>query len=527
MAMSCDYLVLGSGSAAAVSALRAAHDGVRVIVVEKTDKLGGTSAMSGAGLWFPANHIAGARGITDSTEEALTYIRASMPEGWAETEMPLWRAFTQACPRTLAFIEANTPLEFLLVPEPDPFAERPGGKLFGRMLTVRPLSRRLLGRFASSLRRSTLVHLFAYDEMVRLDPYHHPVRAVLRLAPQFARRWFTNSGGQGTALMTGLLKGCMDCGVEFHLRTEAISLIQDASGRVSGATVRQNGRSVEIAATRGVLIATGGFEWNSEMREKDFPGPLESLGSPSSNAGDGQRMAAEVGASLERMDKANIYPCLPKIYEGRPAGLPFTFTAEKHSILVNRHGQRFVSENDFNIGEALDARDPQTGEPLHLPVWLIGDRRFLRQSLPFHWFARHRRGWVRRAPTIEALARQIGLPPTVLAETVARYNRFCTEGHDLDFNRGKSAWDEYKSHGAKARLTGLEEGPFVALSVNRSILGTKGGARTNDSGQVLRADGSVIPGLYAAGLAMANPIGTRAVGPGNPWSQHDLGLHLR
>lgn len=512
--MRCDYLVIGSGAAGLASALRAAVAGQRVIVTEKSDLLGGTSAMSGAGIWVPANHLAAEAGLQDSPAETLEYLHATAPPGWAEVEAPLWAAYAEAAPRCLTFLDDHTPLQFEPIPEPDPFAERPGGKAQGRMLSVRPLSRWRLGRLAGRLRRSTLVHLFSYREMVTLDPYHHPIRAGLQVLPRLIWRWLTNSGGQGTALMTGLLRGCLDAGVILLPGTAAQSLQQDADGTITGATLGHKGQPLTIHAARGVLIASGGFEWDDALRQQHFPGPVDALGSPATNTGDGQRMAAAAGAALDRMDQANIYPCLPTVYEGRPTGLPFTFQAEAHSILVNRHGQRFANETDFNIGEAMDARDPATGAPLHLPVWLIGDRRFLRQSVPFHWFARYRPGWVLRADTLADLATRTGLPPKALEQTVARFNSFCESGTDADFRRGQSAWDDYKTHGAPIRLTPIEQGPFVALSVNRAILGTKGGARTNAGGQVLRPDGSIIPGLFAAGLAMANPIGTRAIGPG-------------
>lgn len=511
---SCDLLVLGSGAAAMVAALRAAEGGLSVVVAEKTMRLGGTSAMSGAGLWAPANHLAQAAGLADSPADVLAYLHACLPADWAATEAPLWRAYAEASPRTFRFLADHTALRFEDVPEPDPFAERPGGRRQGRMLSVRPLSRWRLGRRAGQLRRSTLVHLFSYREMVVLDPYHHPVRAVLRRLPQLAWRWLSNSGGQGSALMTGLIAAALARGVTILTGAEALEMITAADGGVTGARLRRAGRVQAIRATRGVLIATGGFEWDDSLRARHFPGPVDAPGSPAANRGDGQRMAAAAGAALARMDQANIYPCLPTRYEGRPTGLPITFQAEPHSILVNRHGRRFVNETDFNIGEALDARDPATGAALHLPVWLIGDRRFLRQSLPFHWYARYRKGWVQRADSLAALADRTGLPPAALAQTVARFNGFCAAGQDADFGRGRSAWDAYKSHGAAAPLQPIEQGPFVALAIHRAILGTKGGARTDAAGRVLRADGRVIPGLFAAGLAMANPIGTRAVGPG-------------
>jgi 3-oxosteroid 1-dehydrogenase len=510
----CDFLVIGSGSAALSAALRAAKGGLSVQVVEKTAWLGGTSAMSGAGIWIPANHVARAAGVEDSVEEAIRYIRAAAPEGWSNTEAPLWTAFAENAPRALEFIDENTPLEFVITKEPDPFSEHPGAKVYGRQLTVEPLSRWRIGGLSRHLRRSTLPNIFSYQEMTSLDPYHHPLRSSLKVLPKLAWRLLANSRGMGNALMTGLIRGCLDLGVTIRRQMPAMSLVQDPSGRVTGAVVESRGRRHSVAARHGVLLASGGFEWDEAMRERHFPGGARFLGSPSGNTGDGQKMAAEAGARLDRMDQANIYPCLPTSYDGRPAGMPMTFTAEKHCILVNRHGRRFVNEKDFNIGERIDERDPRTGAPVHLPVWLIGDARFLKQSLPFLWFARKDRDFVIRAATLMELAQRAGLPPEALADTVARFNRFCDDGADLDFLSGQSAWDAYKAAGAKVSLHKVSEGPFVAIEVSRSILGTKGGARTDERGRVLREDGSVIEGLYAAGLAMANPFGTRAFGAG-------------
>jgi 3-oxosteroid 1-dehydrogenase len=182
--------------------------------------------------------------------------------------------------------------------------------------------------------------------------------------------------------------------------------------------------------------------------------------------------------------------------------------------VVDCAGRRFVSEYDFNIGEALDRRDPLTGEPKHLPAWVIADRRFLRQGPPFLWYARKSPNWLIWARSLGELAKKIRLPANEVEKTVDRYNRFCVTGRDLDFHRGESAWEQFKAGGPDNALGSIERAPFFAVPFGRSILGTKGGARTDANGRVLRPDGSVIAGLYAAGLAMANPIGTRAVGPG-------------
>ena len=367
-AESYDFIAVGSGAAALVAALVASAGGLSVIILEKTDRIGGTSAMSGAGTWIPANHVARAAGISDSAEETLAYLRSAAPDGWADKEEPLWRAFVTHAPRMLEFVEQHTPLRFELIDEPDPFAERAGGKHNGRMVSPRALSRRQIGRHARALRRSTLPHIFTYREMHRYDPYHAPVSAGLRLLPRLAWRWLTDRRGQGNALITGLLKGCIDHGCRLELQAPVRRLIHDRPGRVTG--VELGGRTIE--ARRGVLLATGGFEWDEALCARNFPGPLDRIGSPRSNTGDGQRMAAEVGAQLDRMDQANVYPTIPTVYEGRLHGLPITFQAEPHAIVVDRHGVRFVSE--YQLQHRRSARPPRSRRLAAAPARLARRR---------------------------------------------------------------------------------------------------------------------------------------------------------
>jgi 3-oxosteroid 1-dehydrogenase len=507
-----DVLVIGSGSAALSAALRASVGGLRVTILEKTAFLGGTSAMSGAGTWIPANHHAAAAGIEDSHSQALEYLRAASPEGWQRTEDELWAAFASNAPRMLKFVEDNTPLRFALTEEPDTMVER-GGKQRGRMLSPLPLRKSLVGDFSNRIRRSTLPHIYTYQEVYDGDLYHRPLHATLKFAHRLIWRLLTNSRAQGSALVTGLLKGCLDQGCKVELNSRVVELLTNATS-VTGVVVESGGEKRTYHARRGVVIAAGGFEWNNEMLGKHFPGPLDWLGSPRSNEGDGQRLAAAAGAELAHMNQANVYPAMPTYYEGKAHGIPLIFQAEPHAIVVDRNGKRFVSEYDFNIGEAIDRRDPETGMPLHLPAWVIADRRFPKQAPSFLWYARKKRGWLVKASTLADLAALIGLPAAELESTVARYNAFCANGRDLDFHRGESAWEQFKAGGPDCALATIDRAPFFAMPLNRSILGTKGGARTNASGQVLRSDGSVISGLYAAGLSMANPIGTRAVAPG-------------
>jgi 3-oxosteroid 1-dehydrogenase len=511
-----DVLVLGSGSAGLTAALAAAAQGLSVTVLEKAAVLGGTSAMSGAGTWIPANHHAAEAGIADSPEEALAYIRAAAPPGWQETEDALWQRFVVEAPNMLRFVESHTPLRFRLTPEPDPLRDLPGAKPRGRMLSPLPLSRWRAGRYAFRIRRSTIPELFTYHEAVETDLYHHPIRTAFALLPRLAWRVLTNARGKGTALIIGLLRGCLDLGCRIETEARAVELVLDAAGAVTGAIVEQRGQRLRYAARRGVLIATGGFEWDPAMRAAHFPGPVDYLGSPSTNEGDGHRMAQAAGAVLAHMDQATLTPSIPKRYEGAVLAMPVPFHTEPNAILVDRSGRRFVNELRFNIGEVLDSRDAATGQPLHLPAWVISDAALLKRLPPLRWAAaRHDRSWLRRADSIAGLAAQIGVPPEALEATVARFNAAVAAGRDEEF--GRPAGRDAAAAADRRRRAGIEpiaRPPFLAMPFNRSILATKGGPRTNEHGEVLRSDGSVIPGLFCAGVAMANPLGTRSVGAG-------------
>jgi len=516
-AVHCDVLVIGSGAAALSAALRAAWGGLSVVVAEKTELLGGTSAMSGAGIWVPANHLAGKTGVSDSEEEALRYIRSASPDGWQDDEDALWQAFASNAPRMLEFLASATPLTFELVDQPDPFSELPGGKAYGRMLSPVVLSRDLIGPLGRTLRRSPLPHIFTYGEIYEHDLRHHPLLGVLKLWPKLVLRYLTRSRGQGTALIVGLLKGCLDAGCQIRPNMEAFELLKDsASGRVIGARFREAcGTLRTVHARLGVVLATGGFEWNAELFKSHFPGPEYRVGSSPANTGDGQNMAAVAGAHLDRMDQANVYLSYPSRCGREHGGLPRIFHAAPHSIIVDRTARRFVSEGDFNLGEVADRRDAKARQPLHLPVWLIGDSRFSRTALPQAMRrAGESDGRVVTAPSIEELARKLDLPAHVLAQTVSRFNDFSDRGKDTDFHRGESLWERATSASPSPHLWRIEKPPFVGVAMDRFIVGTKGGARTNARGQVLRPDASVIAGFYAAGLAMANPFGSRGIGAG-------------
>ena len=502
----CDVVVVGSGAAGLSAALAAAVDGAKVIVLEKSHWLGGTTAMSAAGTWVPANHHMRAAGIDDSAEETLTYLRATAPPGWAETEDELWQALAENAAPMLRFVEDHTPLVFELVNHPDFYVEAPGGKRTGRMVSPTLISRYKLGKLWNRVRKSVKPQFFTYKEMVN-GVLKDPVRAALKLGPSLVWRVIMGRVGLGNGLVVGLTRGCLDHGCSILLDADVKRLMSDDQ-RVTGVEAIIEGERTVIRARKGVVLATGGFDWSPDYMPKYFPG-IELIGAPRTNTGDGQRMAAEVGAELAHMDQANIAPASFTQYEGHRHAQPLYETYAPHCILVNREGRRFVSEGSASLGAAVDERGPD-GKPKHIPAWRIFDSRYVNRLSAM--YAAKDPGFVRTADTIEALAGKIGLDPQVLKATVERFNGWSKEGVDRDFHRGETAWER---HYTKDRaLATVEKPPFHAAPFLYASVGTKGGPRTNRRCEVLRPDKSVIGGLYCAGIAMANPIGTKGVGAG-------------
>jgi 3-oxosteroid 1-dehydrogenase len=419
-----DVLVIGSGAAALAGALAAAVGGARVLILEKSDLLGGTTAMSGAGTWVPANHHMLAAGMADSPDEAVTYMRATAPEGWAAEEEPLWRAMAETGPAMLEFLERHTPLRFELVHHPDLYAEAPGGRERGRMVSPKAIALAEAGPWARRIRGSTLPQLFTYREFLEGVKVSQSVPGFLKLLPRLVWRVVARRVGMGNALVTGLVAGCLKAGCEIRAGARALRLLTDGGapteGRIVGIEAEEKGRRLAIRARRGVLLATGGFEWDEAMRARHFPGEVGLIGSPRSNTGDGHKMAAAVGARLAHMDQANIFPVAPTRYEGARHALPFTELYFPHCILVNREGRRFTNEGGPNVGVEIDRRDPASGLPVHLPCWRIFDTQYARKNRYGMQLARRDPGYLHRGSSIEALARDIGLDPSALAVRVGR-----------------------------------------------------------------------------------------------------------
>lgn len=508
---SCDVLVIGSGCAALTGALRLAVEGRKVIVVEKTRYLGGTSAMSGAGMWVPANPAMKKAGLDDDPATALEYLRAVAPNGWQDIWDEHWRRMAESGHDMIRFLEERTVLRFSMTQEQDPYPQAPGARKLGRMISTQPLSRWRLGRLASRLRRSTLPEIFTYHEAVSLDLFHKPVRTILSRLPQLAARFLTNSAGRGQSLMIGLIEACRRNGVEFRLESPAEEFLT-RDGRVIGAHVG-GVRSEPIVARMGVLVASGGFEWNAELMAEHFPGPNGFVASSPGNEGDAVRMGMAIGAAMDNMREATIHPCLPAAYEGGVQGVPLPYHTEANSVIVDASGKRFTNEQAFNIGVVLNRRDPDTDMPIHAPAWVISDGDYLARLPIVRWYLRSKPEWLVSAASPGELARLIGVPSEALEQTIRELNEDCASGIDRHFGRNNTQTGEADQRKRRG-IAPIRKAPFVALPIGRAFLGTKGGLRTGPNGQVMDRDGQVIAGLFAAGAAAASSIGTKAVGAG-------------
>ncbi len=510
-----DVLVLGSGASGLVAAIAAADSGASVAVLERADLIGGTSATSGGILWVPNNPHQAQHGVQDSRETALAYL-GSLSLG--VMDMELAAAFIDRGPEMIRFLEAHTPLHFHLAEGyPDYHAEHPGGlPQGGRSLDPDLFAFAELGEWAARVNRQTSdLHPQAPVLPITLT---ESMAAGLPSRAALAQRSLRDMRGMGQALVGALLKGCLDRKLSLQLNTRALALVR-AGDAVIGVRAERDGGNVFIKARKGVVLATGGFEWNAELVRAFLRGPLIGPASPPENEGDGLLMAMEAGAQLANMSEAWWMPTIPipdDSVRGKPLyRLCLMERTLPGSLLVNRKAVRFVNEaaNYNDIGRAFHNFDPNHFSFMNSEAWLIFDDAFYRKYPVAGFRAGDNApgGLIRTAHSIAALAEQLQLDPAVLEATVARFNEHAASGRDPDFARGESAYDAYNGDRTLAApfatLGVLTQAPFHAVRVVSGALGTKGGPKTNVHAQVLNPRGGVIPGLYAVGNAMAGATG--------------------
>ena len=520
-----DVVVAGSGAAGMTAALTAAHLGLSALVIEKAGSFGGSTARSGGGIWAPGNSVLRSAGVADTPEQARAYL-AHVAEG-----VPAARreALLEHGPDMLGLVLAKTPVRFAWVPGyADYYPEAPGGLAAGRSIEPVPLDgRRVLGEELAHLARPYLPSPVAITqaEYRWLSLGRHPrgLRAAARVAARAARARLLGQRtlSMGQALAAGLRAGLAASDVPVWLDT-ALAGLEVEDGRVTGVHVTHDGEPALIRARRGVLLATGGFERNEEMRRQYQRAPIgtEWTTGATGNTGDGIRAGLDLGAATGLMDDAWWGPSIPL------RGGPYFCLAERSlpgCVLVNGAGQRFVNESAPYVDAVHAMYDANTPENPHIPAWLVFDQRYRdryvfaglppHRPLPRRWYAA---GAVVRADDLAGLAQAAGVDAEGLVKTVARFNEFAAAGRDEDFGRGDSAYNRYYGDPrlANPNLAPLAQPPYYAVKIVPGDLGTKGGLRTDEHARVLRPNGTPIEGLYAAGNASALVMGHSYAGAG-------------
>ena len=526
-----DVLIVGSGAAGLVAALTADDEGLSTLVVEKSDKIGGASAYSGGGLWIPDNHVIKAAGVRDSFEEALTYMETVIEDVGPASSRERKVAFLRNGPEMVAFLER---LGFEWMPGlgyADYYPDKPGGKAEGRGVEGKVFDVKRLG---------------AWREHLLMNPLTPPIPLYTNEVGKFALMAKTRTGfmtalravggrmigrrllGQipmtnGRALVGRLLELNLQRNLPIWRSSPLVELIM-RDGAVLGAVVEHGGQRVHVRAQRAVLLAAGGFAKNAQMRATYEPAPTstEWTSVPPGDTGDAIRAGIDIGAATALMDDAWWGPTLVDPVTGTPSFILWE-RAFPHAIIVDAAGKRFMNESESYVDAGHHQYERNQTVPA-IPAWLIVDarhrRRYPMATLPPGFTPRsaYKSGFITKAPTLDELARKIGVDPAGLAMTVKRFNEMARTGVDEDFDRGRTAYDHVygdPSHAPNPNLGTLEQAPFYAVKVWPGDLGTKGGLLTDEHARVVRESGEPIPGLYAAGNTTASVMGRTYPGPGS------------
>jgi 3-oxosteroid 1-dehydrogenase len=527
---STDFLIVGSGAGGLTAALAAHQRGLDVLVVEKSVYIGGSSALSGGGLWIPNNPFQKAAGVSDSPEKALTYLQHTIG---SRTSLARQQAYLDYAPKMLHFLQTHTHAQFIPTPNyPDYYPELPGGLSGGRSLEPVPLNSRRLGQQALLVRPSNIQPPLGMG-VTALEARHlymltrSPAGMLAGMGVFISNLPFILSGGSrwtlGRALVGRLLQSILEQGIPVWRNAAASTLIHEKD-IVTGIIVNQAGKDIRVRVNRGILLAAGGFEHNQDMRQEYLPQPTQadwSAGNPA-NTGDAIRMGQAAGAALDLMDDAWWTPVsLP------PDSPPMIHVGERSfpcQLIVDASGVRFANEASpyHQFGHNQYARQAASGNAI--PCYMIFDQHFRNrylfgQTLPFLTPAKFlESGYFQRASTLVQLAGRINVDPQALQNTVAQFNAYAQTGQDPDFHRGESAYDRYygdPSTRPNPCLGPIEKPPFYAVALYPGDLGTKGGLLTDARARVVKPDGKVIQKLYACGNTSASVMGYTYPGAGS------------
>ena len=522
-----DVVVVGSGSAALTTALAAAEGGRDVIVLESTDLVGGSSAMSGGGAWIPDNPVMKAAGVDDSYEKARQYLDVCIGDVGPASSPERRHAFLTEGPAMVSFLQG---LGFRYVHArgyPDYYPERPGGSAIGRCIEGEVVDLKKLGPVWSKKIRGYIPMAGHTYQFAQITVSFRTLKGFLTAANVIGIQTIGRAllgqrpAGMGNSLVGQLLKLALDRGVAVWTSSPFVELVTEADA-VTGVVATHEGKTVRIGARHGVMLAAGGFAHNDAMRQKYQEHPITTTWT-SSNPGDlgvAVQAGMAVGAATALMEDSWWGPSVVN-----PDGSAYFLLAERslpHGFIVGADGRRFMNESESYVDAGHDqyARNRTVGA---IPAYLIVDSRHRRwypfgTNLPGMTPRKAlESGFLTKADSLEELAAKLGIDAEGLEETARAFTRYARTGTDEDFHRGDSAYDRFYSDPRvkpNPNLGAVAKPPFYAAKIYPGDLGTKGGLLTDELARVLREDGSVIEGLYAAGNTSASVMGHTYPGPG-------------
>ncbi|WP_155590010.1 FAD-binding protein [Lysinibacillus cavernae] len=527
--VSYDVVVVGSGAAGLTAGLTAKLQGLKSLVIEKTDRYGGASAISGGALWIPNNHVIKGAGVPDTHELARQYLDSTIGDRVPEA---LKEAYITRGPEMLRFLYNKTKhMRFQYAKGySDYYPEKPGGLSQGRSIEPLIFDLTKIGSLANTMRRATLstkgftMNSYEFHKVNMITRTLKGKTTALKLGMRLVKSKVTKSDpvALGEALVARLRLSLAEANGELWLSTAFKDFIMDKE-RVIGIVAVRDGQELRIEAKKGVVLSSGGFSQNQTLREKYLPGPTNVAwtSSPEGQTGDIIEPGVKIGATLDLMDKVWGAPSVID-----PQGQPFFLVADRgvpNMIVVDSVGQRFVNEA-APYHEFVDTMyEHQETTKLAVPSWILIDASaksryiftglFPGQAFPKSWFDH---GIVKSAETIEELAKEMDVPAESLLGTVNRFNDFARNGHDDDFSRGDSAYDNYYGDPTlpNPNLAEIKKAPFYALRLFPGDIGTKGGLVVDEYARVIKGNGDPIKGLYASGNCSASIMGETYPGPG-------------
>lgn len=520
--MEVDVIVVGSGGAGMSAALTAAVGGAEVLVVERTDRIGGTTTYSGGALWIPNNPLMRRAGLADSRGDALTYL-ATLTRG--EVAPSMLETFVDTANEMVAFFEEHAAFEMSCrYTQADYQPTFPGASTGGRCIeSDRIVYAREIAPYGEAMRNSFAAIASPFHANLHTSAeLAHMQQTGIDIDPEIAiRRAEQGALMRGRGLVASFLHAGMALGLQVRTGCSATELLMER-GRVVGIEAERDGQVERHRARLGVVLATGGFEWNASLVRAFLGVPELTPASPPTGIGLGLGLALRAGAAIGNMTNAwwDVVMHEPgQVYDGKPYYQTTTlWRGRAGTMMVNRHGRRFVNEsmNYSDMGIVMKAFDPLAYEHTNMPSHIVFDGG-LRSNFRIGSIEPHAADpdWLVRADTVEELAERTGIDAGGLKAQLDVFNRNAARGIDPDFHRGEDPYDRYRGDPSSPHpnLRPLEP-PFYAIPQTLGCLGTKGGPVTNEDAQVVDFHGRPIDGLYACGNAMANVFGSSYPGPG-------------